>query len=354
MTALSSPQTAWRALSLVRHARAGAVLVALLMATVVWGAIASPYFLTSYNLFNSILNLVVLGLLCLALVPVIVTGEIDVSVQGMLSLGAATTGLLYSHHLNTIVVLLGVLLLGAVGGTLNAIFVTRFGLPSLVVTLGSLTLYQGLAFVELGQNVIGAFPAHLVSLANGALLDLWLPTLAVFFLVAALALAVVLHWTRHGRRLFFIGKNARAARYSGIDVAGYKAATFVFAGIVSALAGAVLAVQYSSARGDSGAGLLLPALTAVLLARVDVAGGKGNTLAVVAALFFVSAMLNVQILLGWGPEIGQITIGTLLVLSVAGPGLLGTLGELSRGMRPPGSSNGPGLRPPVPGPDSVS
>ena len=306
--------------SQVRHfrPRVGAALTAALVVVIIWGIESAPGFLSKVNLSSLLLNMVELGFLALALTPVIIAGEIDVSVQGMVSLAAATTGVLFEHHVSWPIVLLLVILLGAGGGLLNAVLVARVRLPSLVVTLGTMALFEGLALVVLGQRVLGTFPGGLVNFVNSNFLGLVIPTMTVILIVAGFVLGAVLHMTIIGRRLFFIGQNVDAAVHAGIAASRYKAMTFIFAGALSAVAGLVLVLQYGSASGDSGSGLLLPALTAVVLAGVDVRGGRGNVLAVLAALFLTSTLLNIETLFGWGPQVGQITIGVLLVASVTG------------------------------------
>ena len=298
--------------------RVGAALTAALLLSLVWGVTSAQGFLDETNIASTLLNMVELSLLAIALIPVIVVGEIDVSVQGMISLGAALSGVLFGAHLPSLLVFVLVIVLGAVGGLLNAVLVARVRLPSLVVTLGTMALFNGLALVVLGQSVVSDFPNALVNFVNSNFLGLVVPTMTVLMVVLCVALAVFMHLTVPGRRVFFLGKNAQAALHAGIPTARYKAMTFVFAGVVSAVAGLVLALQYASARGDSGAGLLLPALTAVVLGGVDVRGGRGNVLAVLAALFLTAVVIDIQTLLGWGPEIGQITVGVILVISVTG------------------------------------
>ena len=298
--------------------KVGAALTAVLVLVLIWGVTGVPNFLDETNVASTLLNMVELSMLAIALVPVIIVGEIDVSVQGMVSLGAAVCGALFERHVPALLVLVVVVFIGAIGGMINALLVARVRLPSLVVTLGTMALFSGLALIVLGQNVVSGFPDSLVNFVNSNFFGLVIPTMTVLVLIMGLVLAAFVHFTVPGRRLFFIGKNVEAAVHAGIPAARYKASTFVFAGIVSALAGLVVALQYSSARGDSGAGLLLPALTAVVLGGVDVRGGRGNVLAVLAALVLTAVVIDIQTLLGWGPEIGQITIGVILVISVTG------------------------------------
>ena len=335
--AVSAPDRIRRRLNL--RPGIGAALAGALVLVMLWGVVSAPYFLDELNIFNTLLNMVTVSLLALALAPVIITGEIDVSVQGMISLGAAIGGLLFQHHVPALFVFVIIAVVGGLGGLLNAVLVSRVKLPSLVVTLGTLALFSGLALVTLGQQVVADFPVGLVDFVNSNFLGLIVPTATVLMVVLGLAEALFLHRTVTGRRLFFLGMNSVAARHAGIPVGRYKAAAFLWSGLLSAIAGLVLAVQYASARGDSGAGLLLPALTAVVLGGVDVRGGRGNVMGVLAALFLITAVVNVQTLLGWGPEIGQITIGVLLVVSVTSRGVMSAINRLRRRKEAPASSS---------------
>lgn len=309
--------TTSRATSTIWRFRPGAG-TALLVAVVglsLWGYFASPYFFTSANIYDTNLNLVNLGLLCYALAPVIVAGEIDVSTQGMLTLGGTTAGLLFDRHWPTMLVFMVLVLVGITGGAINAYLITRRKLPSLVVTLGGLILFNGIAAAELGPGVVSTFPTGIYNWSNGHAFFGFLPNITIVLLVVGVVESFVLHRTIVGRRLFFLGKNSEAAIHSGLDVAKYKAATFIYAGILSSLAGALAVIQVASATSNSNSNVLLPALTAVLLARVDTAGGKGNVLAILAAVYVLSILFDIQTLIGWGSEVGQITVGVVLVVS---------------------------------------
>lgn len=296
-----------------------AMLALLLILVLAWGATVSPFFTSPRNLYNLSDNLVELGILALALTPVIIAGEIDISVESALGLGAVLTGVLYQADLPSPVVFTIVLAVGALGGLLNGLLVTRARLPALVVTLGTFTLFRGIALILLGTSVVSSYPSDIVELFHARFLGLpVVPLLTVIFLALAFAMAVWLQSTKFGRRIYFTGMNPVAAEFSGIPVARLKTWLFVQAGVVSSIGGYILAIHFSSARADSGAGLLLPALTAVLLGGIDIFGGRGSVVGVVLAVYVVSILLNVQRLLNLGPEIGQITIGVLLLISVSG------------------------------------
>jgi rhamnose transport system permease protein len=215
------------------------------------------------------------------------------------------------------------LLLGAVLGAVNGVFVTWFGLPSLAVTIGTLALYRGLAYVLLGDRAVANYPIGWTSGAIKAIHGLTIPWFIIIVAVLAVIFGVVLHATPIGRALYAIGNNAEAARFAGVSVAKTKFWLFVVTGAMSALAGIFWTLRYASARADNGNGQELAVVAAVLLGGVSIFGGRGGLVGVIGAVLLLSTLRNALQLADVPANALTIVTGTLLIASVVGPNVVG-------------------------------
>jgi len=300
-------------------ARWETLLVLLLFAFLVLGTSLSPYFLSASNFSDMTSNLMEKAIMALPLALIIIAGEIDLSVESMLGLSSALLGFVYLLGWPLWIDIPLVLAVGALGGLFNGLLVTRAGLPSLVVTLGTLALYRGLASVVLGPQSVSRWPDSFTNFGFGTVPGTLLPWPFVIFAVLAVAFMFVLHRTWIGRQIFAIGKNKEAARYAGIQVARVKTLLFVLSGTLSALAGVVLTARLSSARADNGQGFVLDVVTATLLGGVNIFGGEGTIAGVVLAIFVIGVLRNGLTLADVSPDVQSVVVGALLILSVAGP-----------------------------------
>jgi rhamnose transport system permease protein len=318
-----------------RLARWESLTVALLVCTIVAGSISSPDFLTGGN-FNSMLSdITEVALIALPMTFIIVAGEIDLSVASILGLSSALLGSLWNHNWPIEAIIPTVLVVGGLAGLLNGLLVTRLGLPSLAVTIGTLTLYRGLAFVILGDTAVADLPAQYTDWAFGTFAGTEIPNPFVVFVVLAVVFGFVLHRTTLGRSLFAIGANEEAAFFSGLRVKRIKLALFVVSGVVSALAGVIFALRFGSARADNGTGLELSVVAVVLLGGVSIFGGKGHMLGVIVAVLLLGAIRSALTINDVADEVLTIVTGTLLLLSVLGPSAAARLRERGGGARPP-------------------
>jgi rhamnose transport system permease protein len=299
-----------------------ALLVLLLAIGVVIGAVLSPYFLSSFNLEYALPSSIMeIAIIALPMTLIIIAGEIDLSVASLLGLTSVVLGLLWQGG-HPLWLAIGVaLLVGLVAGCLNGLLVTGLGLPSLVVTIGTLALYRGLAYVVLGDQAVSNFPTSFTNLGFGTIPGTELPWSGLIFAILAVIFGVVLHFSRLGRQLYAMGNNKEAARFSGINVNRVKLMLFILSGVIAALAGVIFTSRFSSARPDNAVGFELYVVTVVLLGGVNIFGGRGSLLGVVLAIFIVAVVQNVMGLVNISGDIQSLTIGLLLILSVLGPNL---------------------------------
>lgn len=315
MTAVAASVTGW----ITRLARWETLLAIALAGLLVMGNALSPFFLTAGNLSNLVAALMEVAIMALAMTLIIIAAEIDLSVESMAGLASAILGFLWAAGVPLTVGIPIVLLVGAAGGLLNGLLVARLGLPSLVVTLGTLALFRGMALIVLGPIGVSNFPPEFTALGFGHVPGTLIPWAFVIFLGLALVLGLVLHRTWIGRQVFAIGKSASAARFSGVRVTRVRIGLFVLSGVIAALAGIILTSRLSSARADAGIGMTLTVVTVVLLGGINIFGGRGTIVGVVLAVLAVAVMQNALRLASVTVEVQSIALGLLLILSVIIP-----------------------------------
>jgi rhamnose transport system permease protein len=292
------------------------LLVVIVVECVVFG-MAGHNFATAGNAFEIARLGVEIGLLAIAMTPIIVTGGIDLSVGSMMGLAAVVLGALWHDAGLSLPVAIAVtLLLGIAGGALNAVLITRLGFPPLIVTLGTLSLFRGIAEGTTGgiQHYSG-FPASFLALGQGYV---WgrVPTQLFVFAAAAAIGAWVLHRTSAGRALYAIGHSPEGARYAGIPVGRRLAAAYVVSGFAASLAAVIYVAHLGQAKSDAGTGYELMAITAVVLGGASIFGGSGTILGTVLGLFSIVLLQNGLRLAGQPAELSGILTGVLLVATI--------------------------------------
>jgi rhamnose transport system permease protein len=298
--------------------------VAVVVVTLVVLAVAAgtvPNFGTSQNFGFLVLDLLPIALVALPMTFIIVTGEIDLSVASTLGLSSAVMGSLWNSGLAIETIIPLCLLLGAVLGAVNGFFVTALGLPSLAVTIGTLALYRGLAFVVLGDSAVADFPVGYTDWVTGNITGTSIPNVLIIIVVLALVFGIVLHATPVGRAVFAVGASDQAARFAGVRPGRLKFWLYVASGLVSGLAGVLWTLRYSSARADNGAGLELAVVAAVLLGGVSIFGGRGALPGVIAGVVLLAALQNALRLSDVSNEALNVVTGVLLIISVLAPNL---------------------------------
>ena len=275
-----------------------------------------------------------IGLLALALTPVIITAGIDLSVGSLLGLCAILFGKFW-HDMGLPIPVAAALALaaGALGGGLNAGLITGLRLPPLIVTLGTYSLFRGLAeAITHGSVTYTDFPASFLFLGQERWLGL--PTQAWLFLLAAIAVWLLVHRTTFGRSFRTIGFSPEGARYAGLPVARRTGLVYVLAGLIAALAALIYTARLGQAKADAGTGYELFAITAVVLGGTSIFGGRGSvtgTLLGVAAIAVLKsglACLPVVMRMNAAEELSGMLTGALLLLALTGsilPNILSTL-----------------------------
>ena len=300
------------------------LLVLLLL--VVFGY-AQPGFMSPDALADSTFNFSEKGILALALALLIITGEIDLSIAAILALSSLAMGYAMQAGAGPLVMALAALATGGVAGAVNGVLVTHYKLPSIVVTIGTLSLYRGLAMVALGDQAISGYPEVFSTLGNSYLGEVvgvrWLiiPIEFAVLLVAAVAVGITLHRTVLGRRLYAIGANPVAARFSGIEADRYRLVLFVFAGLMAALAAILLTGRIGSTRPNIATGWELDAITMVILGGVAIEGGRGSIVGTMLAVLLLGLFTFAMGMANVTGIVMSMVIGVLLIVSMVLPRL---------------------------------
>ena len=294
-------------------------LVVLLVAVLLLGAAHSSTFLDGSNFFFIGVNEGEVAIMALPLLLIIMIGEIDLSVASMLGLSGVVMGSLFHAGWNIYAAIAAALVVGALGGFLNGFLVARVGLPSIAVTIGTLTLFRGIAEILLAPRIITGFPVNLTDIGVLPVSGTEIGYSALIFLVLAVICGVVLHATPLGRSIVAIGLQPEAATFSGIRVKRITLSLYVVSGIVCAFAGVLFALKNSSVSYDAGTGLELNVVAVVLFGGVSIFGGRGTVLGVVLAAAIFGCLLQVLTQMGISAEVQNIITGGLLLLSVIIP-----------------------------------
>ena len=297
-----------------------AILVLLLVAVFVGNALATPWFLDVYNLADATYNFSEKAIIALPMALLILVREIDLSVGAIVALAALCIGYAAEAGLGAPGLVLVGLAIGLGCGMVNGALVTRVGVPSIVVTIGTMSLFRGVAQVALGDQALTSFPPGFTALGQSYLINPPpLPLSFALFVALAVAFGVFLHFTATGRKLFAIGANPVAAQFSGVRVARLRFWLFALSGLMSGLAASLLVARFGVVRPNIALGWELDVITVVIFGGVSIAGGVGSIPGVVlAALVLGFATFGLALLNVPGIVI-TVLLGLLLIVSIAAP-----------------------------------
>ena len=297
-------------------ARWEVILIVLIVATGIWSATLSSFFLQRANLLDLLTPYIFLGLLAFGLTFVVIAGEIDISVVSTMAVAAASFAHLWNAGVNVWLAALAALVVGTGLGLVNGLLIRVLNLPSLAITLGTLAAYRGLAYLILGGEAISGFPTSFTNIGGGYIRN-ELPVALLVLCAFALVLGLLLHATRFGRYLYALGSNREAARYSGIPVTVVRVTVFALAGLMAGFAAITYLGYYGSVQADAGSGSeLIDVVTAVVLGGVDIFGGSGSMLGVLLALILVAELRNGMQLANVSGATQDMVIGGLLIAAI--------------------------------------
>ena len=279
-----------------------------------FACVSVPHFSDSFNLSQASAEMAEKALMLLPMVLLIIVREIDLSIASILAF--CILGVMVRAGAPLLLAIPVVLLAGIGAGAINGYVVCQLGLPSLIVTLGTMAFFRGLGYVLLGSGAINELPDSLTNFGLNTVGSTAIPWITIPFIISAVLFTVVLQCTPLGRKIYATGGNPAVALYSGIRVNRIRFGLFVVSGLMSAVASIILTARLSNARANNAFGFELDVITIVFLGGTSVFGGKGNYIGVFFALGLVAMIRNVFGLQGMGGDDQGIAVGLLLILSL--------------------------------------
>jgi rhamnose transport system permease protein len=295
-----------------------ALLIVVAIAVFAINAFASPHFLNPWNLSDATFNFTEKAMIAMAMALLIIAGEIDLSVAAIIALASTSMGLALQYGAGTPALVAVGLGVGLACGAFNGFLVTGLGLPSIVVTIGTMSLFRGIASIILGDQAYTGYPAEFAFFGQGYVWWVISFELALFAAVT-LAFGVLLHLTSFGRMVYAIGNNPTAALFSGLRVARVKFILFLLTGLMSGLAAVCLTSRLGSTRPSIAFGWELEVVTMVVLGGVSILGGSGTIPGVALAALIMGLVTFGFGLMNVPGIVMSIFIGLLLIAVIAAP-----------------------------------
>ncbi|AXI45196.1 branched-chain amino acid ABC transporter permease [Sulfitobacter sp. SK012] len=297
-----------------------ALLLAVAIAIFVLDSFASPYFLNVWNLSDATFNFTEKAMIAFAMALLIISGEIDLSVAAIIALASTAMGMAVQYGAGTPELVVVGLTVGLLCGAFNAVFVTILGLPSIVVTIGTMSLFRGISYIILGDEAYRGYPDSFAWFGQGYIYWVFTVEMALFVGIAIIY-GILLHKTNFGRAVYAIGNNPTGALFSGIRVQRVKFILFLLTGLMSGVAAICLTSRLGSTRPSIATGMELEVVTMVVLGGVNILGGSGSIPGVVIAAFVMGLVTFGLGLLNVPGIVMSIFIGLLLIGVIALPRL---------------------------------
>lgn len=284
----------------------------------IFNSVASPYFLDAWNLSDATFNFTEKAMIAFAMAMLVIVGEIDLSVAAIIALASTAMGAAAQAGVGApglVAIGIGV---GLLCGMFNGFLVSVMKLPSIVVTIGTMSLFRGISYIVLGDQAYGGYPEDFAYFGQGYVV--WVFSFEfVLFIALAIVFAILLHATNFGRQVYTIGNNEFAARFSGIPVERVKFILFLLTGVMSGVAAVCLTSRLGSTRPSIAQGWELEVVTMVVLGGVSILGGSGKIGGVVIAAFVMGLVTFGLGLLNVPGIVMSIFIGLLLIVTIAIP-----------------------------------
>ena len=298
-----------------------ALLVVVFILIFTANSFASPYFLNVWNLSDATFNFTEKAMIAFAMAMLIIAGEIDLSVASIIALASTAMGLVMSAGYGVPVIVLAGIATGLICGAINGALVAGMNLPSIVVTIGTMSLFRGVSFIILGDQAFTGYPKEFAFFGQGYVC--WVISFELFlFAVTAVIFYILLHRTNFGRTIYVIGNNPVGALFSGVRVARVRFILFLLTGLMSGVAAICLTSRLGSTRPSIATGMELEIITMVVLGGVNILGGSGSILGVVLAAFIMGMVTFGIGLLNVPGIVMSIFLGLLLIAVIAAPKLI--------------------------------
>jgi len=281
-------------------------------------ATLSPYYMSITNLSDATMGFLDKAFIVLPMVFVMILGEIDISVASTVALSSVIMADLYSHGVPMPLAMIICLLVGAACGFINGMLIVKFKeLSSVIVTLSTMIIYRGIAYMLLEDQAKGQFPDWFSFFGWEYISGI--PFILIVFVVFAVVFGLLLHKTTFGRRVYAMGNNLTASRFSGIQVDKIKVIVFAMTGLMAAVTAIFLTSRMGSTRPNVATGYELDVIAMVVLGGISTAGGKGRMIGAIIAVFLVGLLSYGLGLVNVPAQVLLIIIGLLLIVAVIIP-----------------------------------
>ena len=291
------------------------LLVLIFIAINIFNSILSPYYLNAGTFLNAPMNFLDKAFIVLPMMFVIILGNIDISVSSIVAFTSVMMAVLFNAGLPMPLALVAALIIGTICGGINGLLLVKFTeLPAMIVTLSTMTIYRGIAYVILENRASGGFPLWFSFFAWGYVGPV--PFIMIVFVIAAVIFGIVLHKTGFGRTLYAMGSNKLASRYSGVKTDRVLLIVGALTGLMSAVCAIFLTSRMGSTRPNVALGYELDVIAMVVLGGVSTSGGTGRIAGPLLAIFIIGFLNYGLGLINVSAQVILVILGLLLVLSV--------------------------------------
>lgn len=280
----------------------------------------SPYYLDAAQLLDATMAFLDKAFIVLPMTFVIILGDIDISVASTVALSAVIMAVIYNHGVSMVIAMIICLLVGTVCGFINGYLIVKFKeLSAVIVTLSTMIIYRGIAYIILKDQAAGKFPTWYQFLGWG---KIWgIPLILIVFVIFAILFGLLLHRTTFGRRVYAMGNNITACRFSGVEVDKIKVIIYTLTGFMSAVTALFLTSRMGSTRPNVAIGYELDVIAMVVLGGISTAGGKGRIIGPIISVFLIGFLRYGLGLINVPSQELLIIIGLLLIFAVMIPNL---------------------------------
>lgn len=290
------------------------ILLVLFIIINIVNSFISPYYLNVNQLLDATMTFLDKAFIVFPMIFILILGDIDISVGSIVALSSVIMAVLYNFGVPMLAAIIIGLLVGTFCGFINGFLITKFNLSSIIVTLSTMILYRGIAYIILKDQAAGNFP-HWYSFLGWGYIG-GIPFILIIFTIFAITFGLLLHKTTFGRYVYAIGNNIKAARFSGIKVDNIKIIVFTLAGFMSAITALFLTSKMGSTRPNVALGYELDVITMAVFGGVSTAGGKGGIIGPIISIFTIGLLRYGLGLINTPAPTMLVIVGFLLILAV--------------------------------------
>ncbi|HOQ15886.1 MAG: ABC transporter permease [Epulopiscium sp.] len=273
-------------------------------------------FFSMYNITNLMKQCAITGVLAVAQTFIIITGGIDISGGAITGLSCMVLALLQRDTgMNFWLTLVIAIIVSIAAGFINGIIVHDFKVPPMIATLGMSTIIRGIIKIISNALTVSGLDERILNMGNSSIFGI-IPTLAIIWLLVALAIFLVLKYTIFGRNLYVIGSGINVAKLSGIKVRKMFLSVYALAGLLYGIAGIMLAARVQSALPTGGEGYDMSAIAAAVIGGASLAGGRGAIAGTLLGTILMVLINNAGVQFGLNTHVLEITSGVLIVFAV--------------------------------------